>query len=240
MVFCYCLALRCGVVCSDIACSTAKPYISRRETLFAHGSHYRRTLSPAPSPERASAWHVGLRSCRCRRDQPEHRLPVPRCPPGIGPGGDGDLREGQGLLPLAEGSHCRHAQLLVGSRAGTRPGPPDRPGKRRRLFVCREGAGRYHRELHRDFAARRVRPPADTEPDHRRLGGREVTEELRFLRHDQELFFRIKFLPPTVFNDERRASPSSSRTSPRGGAGPKRPCARASSFSEASSRTSAT
>ncbi|BBL66994.1 hypothetical protein MchiMG62_01750 [Methanoculleus chikugoensis] len=32
------------------------------------------------------------------------------------------------------------------------------------------------------------------------LGGREVTEELRFLRHDQELFFRIKFLP-TVFND---------------------------------------
>lgn len=32
------------------------------------------------------------------------------------------------------------------------------------------------------------------------LGGREVTEELRFLRHDEELFFRIKFLP-TVFND---------------------------------------
>ena len=32
------------------------------------------------------------------------------------------------------------------------------------------------------------------------LGGREITEELRFLRHDEELFFRIKFLP-TVFND---------------------------------------
>ncbi|MCK9317482.1 PAS domain S-box protein [Methanoculleus sp.] len=32
------------------------------------------------------------------------------------------------------------------------------------------------------------------------LNGREVTEELRFLRHDAELFFRIKFLP-TVFND---------------------------------------
>ncbi|WP_292392523.1 PAS domain S-box protein [Methanoculleus sp. UBA303] len=32
------------------------------------------------------------------------------------------------------------------------------------------------------------------------LNGREVTEELRFLRHDEELFFRIKFLP-TVFND---------------------------------------
>ena len=32
------------------------------------------------------------------------------------------------------------------------------------------------------------------------LGGREVTEELRFLRHDEEIFFRIKFLP-TVFND---------------------------------------
>ena len=32
------------------------------------------------------------------------------------------------------------------------------------------------------------------------LNGREVTEELRFLRHDEELFFRIKFLP-AVFND---------------------------------------
>ncbi len=32
------------------------------------------------------------------------------------------------------------------------------------------------------------------------LNGREVTEELRFLRHDRELFFRVKFLP-TVFND---------------------------------------
>ena len=32
------------------------------------------------------------------------------------------------------------------------------------------------------------------------LNGREVTEELRFLRHDRELFFRAKFLP-TVFND---------------------------------------
>ncbi|ABN58387.1 MULTISPECIES: PAS domain S-box protein [Methanoculleus] len=32
------------------------------------------------------------------------------------------------------------------------------------------------------------------------LNGREVTEELRFLRQDEELFFRIKFLP-TVFND---------------------------------------
>jgi len=32
------------------------------------------------------------------------------------------------------------------------------------------------------------------------LNGSEVTEELRFLRHDEELFFRIKFLP-TVFND---------------------------------------
>ncbi len=32
------------------------------------------------------------------------------------------------------------------------------------------------------------------------LNGREITEELRFLRHDEELFFRIKFLP-TVFND---------------------------------------
>ena len=32
------------------------------------------------------------------------------------------------------------------------------------------------------------------------LGGRELVEELRFLRHDEELFFRIKFLP-TVFND---------------------------------------
>jgi len=32
------------------------------------------------------------------------------------------------------------------------------------------------------------------------LNGREVTEELRFLRHAGELFFRIKFLP-TVFND---------------------------------------
>lgn len=32
------------------------------------------------------------------------------------------------------------------------------------------------------------------------LNGREVTEELRFLRRDDELFFRIKFLP-TVFND---------------------------------------
>ncbi|WP_292364880.1 MULTISPECIES: PAS domain S-box protein [unclassified Methanoculleus] len=32
------------------------------------------------------------------------------------------------------------------------------------------------------------------------LNGREVTEELRFLRHGEELFFRIKFLP-TVFND---------------------------------------
>jgi PAS domain S-box-containing protein len=32
------------------------------------------------------------------------------------------------------------------------------------------------------------------------LNGREVTEELRFLRHTEELFFRIKFLP-TVFND---------------------------------------
>ncbi len=32
------------------------------------------------------------------------------------------------------------------------------------------------------------------------LNGREVTEELRFLRLDEELFFRIKFLP-TVFND---------------------------------------
>ncbi|WP_292522108.1 PAS domain S-box protein [Methanoculleus sp.] len=32
------------------------------------------------------------------------------------------------------------------------------------------------------------------------LNGHEVTEELRFLRHDEELFFRIKFLP-TVFND---------------------------------------
>jgi PAS domain S-box-containing protein len=32
------------------------------------------------------------------------------------------------------------------------------------------------------------------------LNGREVTEELRFLRRDEELFFRIKFLP-TVFND---------------------------------------
>jgi len=32
------------------------------------------------------------------------------------------------------------------------------------------------------------------------LNGREVTEELRFLRHDEEIFFRIKFLP-TVFDD---------------------------------------
>jgi len=32
------------------------------------------------------------------------------------------------------------------------------------------------------------------------LNGREATEELRFLRHDRELFFRVKFLP-TVFND---------------------------------------
>ena len=32
------------------------------------------------------------------------------------------------------------------------------------------------------------------------LNGREVTEELRFLRLDEELFFRIKFLP-TVFDD---------------------------------------
>lgn len=32
------------------------------------------------------------------------------------------------------------------------------------------------------------------------LNGREVSEELRFLRHDEELFFRIKFLP-TVFDD---------------------------------------
>ncbi|MCK9298914.1 PAS domain S-box protein [Methanoculleus sp. YWC-01] len=32
------------------------------------------------------------------------------------------------------------------------------------------------------------------------LNGREVTEELRFLRLDKELFFRIKFIP-TVFND---------------------------------------
>jgi len=32
------------------------------------------------------------------------------------------------------------------------------------------------------------------------LNGGEVSEELRFLRHDEELFFRIKFLP-TVFDD---------------------------------------
>ena len=32
------------------------------------------------------------------------------------------------------------------------------------------------------------------------LNGSEVVEELRFLRHDEELFFRVKFLP-TVFND---------------------------------------
>ena len=32
------------------------------------------------------------------------------------------------------------------------------------------------------------------------LNGSEVTEELRFLRHTEELFFRVKFLP-TVFND---------------------------------------
>ena len=32
------------------------------------------------------------------------------------------------------------------------------------------------------------------------LNGSEVTEELRFLRHAEELFFRVKFLP-TVFND---------------------------------------
>src|SRR5690606_31953194 len=32
------------------------------------------------------------------------------------------------------------------------------------------------------------------------LSGSEVVEELRFLRHAEELFFRVKFLP-TVFND---------------------------------------
>ncbi len=32
------------------------------------------------------------------------------------------------------------------------------------------------------------------------LNGSEFVEELRFLRHDEELFFRVKFLP-TVFND---------------------------------------
>ena len=32
------------------------------------------------------------------------------------------------------------------------------------------------------------------------LNGREAAEELRFLRHSDELFFRVKFLP-TVFND---------------------------------------
>ena len=46
----------------------------------------------------------------------------------------------------------------------------------------------------------RVRSSADTGRITDALSGSEVVEELRFLRHAEELFFRVKFLP-TVFND---------------------------------------
>jgi len=70
------------------------------------------------------------------------------------------------------------------------------------------------------------------------LSGSEVVEELRFLRHAEELFFRVKFLP-TVFNDGTPGVTIILEDITEGRRA-RKPCARARCSSGALSRTSTT